>query len=108
MQVSNQSLMCSNVMHITMQIQVRNFNSAPNRKQDDLSDLNRGMVVDVRRAGVSTLKAVDLQGFTRPSSLWSSDKMVQNDQTKVSSSCVDIGEVRGDCAHWFELSGSLK
>ncbi len=77
-------------------------------KKGDLRDFECGMVVGVRRAGLSISKTTDLLGFS-----WTTISRVyregsEKEKYPVGGSCVDenallMSEVRGEWADWLEM-----
>ncbi len=78
-------------------------------KKGYLSDFERGMVVGVRRAGLSISKTADLLGFSHTTiSIGFTENGPKKKQYPVNGSCVDenaflISEVRGEWADWLEM-----
>ncbi len=77
-------------------------------KKGDLSYFERGMVVGVRRAGLSILKTADLLGFSSTTISRFTENGTKKRKYPVSGSCVDenallISDVRGEWADWLEM-----
>ncbi len=77
-------------------------------KKGDLSDFERGMVVGVRRAGLSISQTADLLDFHAQPSLGFTKNGLNKRKYPVSGSCVDenallMSEVRGEWANWLEM-----
>ncbi len=75
-------------------------------KKGDLSDFERGMVVGVRRTGLSISKTADLLGFSHTTISRFTENDLKKRKYPVSGSCVDenallMSEVRGEWADWL-------
>ncbi len=77
-------------------------------KKGDLSDFEWGMVVGVRRAGLSISKTADLLGFSRTIISRVYKEGPKKRKYPVSGSCVDknallMSEVSGEWGDWLEM-----
>ncbi len=77
-------------------------------KKGDLSDFERGMVVGVRRSGLSISKLLIYWDFHTQPSLGFTENSPKKRKYPVSGSCVDenallMSEVRGEWADWLEM-----
>ncbi len=77
-------------------------------KKGDLSDFERGMVVDARRADLSISKTAYQLGSSRTTISRIYREWSENRTYPVSGSCVDentllMSEVRGEWADWLEM-----
>ncbi len=77
-------------------------------KKGDLSDFERGMVVDARRDGLSISKTAVLLVFSHTTISRVYREWSKKRKYPVSSSCVDknallMTEVRGEWADWLEM-----
>ncbi len=77
-------------------------------KKGDLRDFERGMVVGVRRTGLSISKTADLLGFSRTTISRFTENGPKKRKYPASGSCVEenallMSEVRGEWADWLEM-----
>ncbi len=75
-------------------------------KKGDLSDFERGMVVGVRRVGLSISKTADLLGFSpttisRVNREWSEKEKISSEWQLCGRKC--LVDVRGEWADWLEM-----
>ncbi len=77
-------------------------------KKGDLSDFERGMVVGVRRVGLSISKTADLLGFSCTTISRVYRECLKKRKYPVTGRCVNenallMSEVRGEWADWLEM-----